>query len=304
MSNQIEFRHYRYFLALAEDLHFGKAAERLYISQPGLSRQIKQMEEFLGIKLFERHNRKVQLSTAGLYLQKELNSTFNRLNEIVNHAKLLNDGLNGNLNLAYVGSAMQDVIPNLMLEFKKHHPNVLFSLKEMDNNKQIQALLNQEIDLGFVRMERVPRGLKIQSVFEDTFSLVLPKDHPINEENFKNLSQLKDESFIFFDSSYSESYYEKMMQIFDESGFSPLISHNTVNASSIFRLVENNFGISIVPTSLQQGYNMNVKFIELLKIPQRTTLKLVWNSLNTNPILGNFLKVITTLVIDTNHNLF
>ncbi|MBI9060039.1 MAG: LysR family transcriptional regulator [Labilibaculum sp.] len=289
MSNQLELRHYKYFLALAEDLHFRKAAERLFISQPGLSRQIKQMEENLGVELFERHNRKVKLSKAGLYMQKELNLHFKRLDDIIEHAKLLSDGLDGHLNLGYLGSAMQDVIPNLMLEFKKNQPNVLFSLKEMDNNKQIQALLNQEIDLGFVRMERVPRGLSIQSVFEDTFSLVLPKEHPINEENFKNLSQLKDESFIFFDSSYSESYYEKMMQIFDESGFSPLVSHNTVNASSIFRLVENNFGISIVPTSLQLGYDMDVKFIELTEIPQRTTLKLVWNSVNTNPILEKFL---------------
>lgn len=291
MSNQLELRHYKYFLALAEDLHFRKAAERLFISQPGLSRQIKQMEENLGIQLFERHNRKVKLSKAGVYMQNELNLHFKKLDDIIEHAKLLNDGLDGHLNLGYLGSAMHDVIPNLMLEFKKNHPNVLFSLKEMDNNKQIQALLNQEIDLGFVRMERVPRGLKVQSVFEDTFSLVLPKDHPINEENFKNLSQLKDESFIFFDSSYSESYYEKMMQIFDESGFSPLVSHNTVNASSIFRLVENNFGVSIVPTSLQRGYNMDVKFIELLKIPQTTTLKLVWNSVNTNPILEKFLQL-------------
>ncbi len=294
MSNQIEFRHYKYFLALAEDLHFRKAAERLFISQPGLSRQIKQMEEILGMSLFERDNRKVKLTMAGQYLQKELTNNFKRLDEIVNHAKLLSDGLNGNLNLGYVGSAMQDVIPELLLKFKKNHPDVLFSLKEMDNNKQIQALLNHEIDVGFVRMERVPRGLSIQSVFEDTFSLVLPKDHPINESNFTNLSQLKNDSFIFFDASYSESYYEKVMQIFDESGFAPLISHNTVNASSIFRLVENKFGVSIVPTSLKLGYDMGIKFIELNKIPQRTTLRAVWNNKNTNPILKNFLQLTTS----------
>jgi len=292
MSNQIEFRHYKYFLALAKDLHFRKAAERLYISQPGLSRQIKQMEDDLGISLFERHNRKVELTQAGLYLQKELTTNFKRLDDIVSHAKLLNDGIDGNLKLGYVGSAMQKVIPELLLEFKKKHPNVLFSLNEMDNEKQIQALLKQEIDIGFVRMERVPRGLNIQSVLEDTFSLVLPKDHKINESNFKGLSQFKDESFILFDSSYSVSYYEKVMQIFDDSGFAPLISHYTVNASSIFRLVENNFGVSIVPTSLKLGYDMDIKFIELKEIEQHTTLRTVWNSMNTNPILDNFLNVI------------
>lgn len=297
MSNQIELRHYRYFLALAKDLHFRKAAERLYISQPGLSRQIKQMEEDLGICLFERHNRKVELTKAGTYLQKEIKGVFKQLDDITEHAKLLNDGLDGNLNLAYVGSAMQIVIPDLLLKYKNTYPHVLFNLNEMDNEKQIQALLNREIDLGFVRMERVPRGINIQSVFEDTFSLVLPKDHYLNESNFKDLIQLKNEPFILFDSSFSESYYEKMMQIFDNSQFSPLISHNTVNASSIFRLVEKNFGVAIVPTSLKLGYNMNVKFIELKNIPQRTTLRMVWNNMNTNPVLDN---LINTLIPEKN----
>ncbi|RZT95771.1 LysR family transcriptional regulator [Ancylomarina subtilis] len=292
MSNQIEFRHYKYFLALAKDLHFRKAAERLYISQPGLSRQIKQMENDLGISLFERHNRKVELTKAGLYLQKELTNTFKRLDDVIAHAKLLNDGLDGNLRLAYVGSAMQKIIPDLLLKYKSKHPRVLFNLNEMDNNKQIQALLNQEIDVGFVRMERVPRGISIQSVFEDSFSLVLPKDHSLNESNFKNLSQLKDEPFILFDSSYSESYHEKMMQIFDQSQFTPLISHYTVNASSIFRLVENKFGVAIVPTSLKLGYDMGIKFIELNDIPQRTTLKMVWNNMNTNPVLDNLINTL------------
>ena len=292
MGNQLEFRHFRYFLAVAEDLHFRKAAERLYISQPGLSRQIKQMEDSLGISLFERHNRKVELTKAGKYLQKELAGSFIRFDELLEHAKLLNDGIDGNLKLGYVGSAMQKAIPEILIQFRKKHPNVLFSLKEMDNTKQIQGLLNQEIDIGFVRLERVPRGLEMFSILEDTFSLVLPKSHKIDEQNFKGLSQFKDEPFILFDASYSESYYEKVMQIFDDSGFCPIVSHNTVNASSIYRLVENSFGVSIVPTSLKFGFNMEIKFIELKDIPQRTTLRIVWNNMNTNPVLQNILNVI------------
>ncbi len=291
MSNQTEFRHFRYFLAVAEDLHFRKAAERLYISQPGLSRQIKQMEDDLGISLFERHNRKVELTIAGKYLQEELSNNFRRLDDIVNHAKLLNDGIDGNLKFGYVGSAIQEIIPDLLLQFKNTHPNVLFTLNEMGNNKQIQALLNQEIDIGFVRIERVPRGLNIQAVLEETFSLVLPKAHKIDESNFKDLTQLKNEAFIFFDASYSESYHEKVMQIYDDSGFSPLISHYSIHASSIFKLVENNFGISIVPSSLKLGYDMDIKFIELKNIPQRTTLSAAWNKMNKNPILKSFLNV-------------
>ncbi len=291
MSNQIEFRHYRYFLAVAKELHFRKAADLLFISQPGLSRQIKQMEKELGIKLFERHNRKVELTAAGEYLQKELTDNFKRLDDIVAHAKLLNDGIDGNLKLSYLGSAMQKVIPELLLKLEAGHPNVLINLTELDNKSQIQALLKQEIDVGFVRMERIPRELDIKPIFEDTFSLVLPKNHKLNTNNFTSISQLKDEHFILFDASYSESYYEKVMQIFDDSGFSPIVSHSTVNASSIYRLVENNLGVSIVPTSLQSGYDLGIKFIELKNIPQRTTLKIIWNKTNSNPILYNFLKL-------------
>jgi len=296
MSNQLEFRHFKYFLAVAKKLHFRKAAEQLYISQPGLSRQIKQMENDLGIKLFERHNRKVELTKAGLYLQKELIANFKRLDDILDKTKLINDGINGNLKLAYVGSAMQKLIPELLLKFRETNQNVLINLTENDNERQIQALLNQEIDIGFVRLERVPKGLEIHSTLEETFSLVLPKNHKINSSNFESLYQFKDEHFILFDALYSLSYYEKVMQIFDNSGFFPTVSHSTVNASSIYSLVENNFGISIVPTSLQYGYNFEIKFIELDNIPQRTTLKIVWNRTNTNPILKSFLNVVSQFV--------
>jgi len=292
MGNRIELRHLKYFLAVAEDLHFRKAADKLFISQPGLSKQIKILEDDLGVKLFERHNRKVKLTKTGEYLKEAVAKNLKNLDSILSHARLLDDGVEGSLKFGYVGSAMQEEIPKLLLEFSKSHPNVIFSLNEMDNNKQIKALLEQDIDLGFVRISRVPKGLGIIPVFEDTFSLVLPKDHKINESNFEDLSQLKDEPFILFDTSYSESYYEEIMQIYNDFGFEPLVSHYTVNASSIFRLVENNLGVSIVPTSLKLGYDMNIKFIELKEIKQRTTLKVVWNTENTNPSLKSILKIL------------
>lgn len=292
MGYQIEFRHFMYFLAVAEELHFKRAADKLFISQPGLSRQIKRMETELNLQLFERHNRKVRLTEAGSYLQKELTYFFGHLEDIINHSKLLHNGIEGNLKLGYVGSAIQKIIPELLLKFRDTHPNVLINLTEIENKKQIHALLNNEIDIGFVRMERVPKGLKLKPTLEETFSIVLPKNHKINKSNFKSLSQLKHEHFILFDSSYSESYYEKVMHIFDDAGFTPLVSHTTVNASSIYRLVENNFGVSVVPTSLKLGYDMKIKFIELSKIPQRTTLKIVWNVSNKNPILKRFLNII------------
>lgn len=294
MSYQIEFRHLKYFLAVAETLHFRKAAEKLFISQPGLSRQIKEMEVGLEVNLFDRHNRQVKLTPAGIYLKEELSKNLKSLDAILHHAKLLEEGKDGQLNFGYVGSAMQHIIPDLLLKFTKSHPNILFSLKEMDNNKQIEGLIAQDIDIGFVRLERIPKGLMASPVLKEPFCLVLPKEHPINSDNFENVSLLKDEHFILFDPEYSASYYENVMDIFHHSGFSPLVSHNTIHADSIYKLVENNFGISIVPKSLQNHSISTIKFIELDKIPQRTILSAVWNPNNRNPILNKILALTET----------
>ncbi|TYA74708.1 LysR family transcriptional regulator [Seonamhaeicola marinus] len=297
MSNQLELRHLKYFLAVAEELHFRRAAERLYISQPGLSRQIKQMEDDLGVTLFERHNRKVLLTKAGEYLKKELTITLKNLEHTLQHTKLLHDGKMGDLKFGYVGSAMQDIIPNLLLAFETDFPNVVFSLKELDNETQIHDLLSFDLDLGFVRLERVPKGLEIQPILKENFCLVLPKSFEVSSKSLKNLESFKNESFILFDPKYSASYYEKVMQIFDDSGFSPIVSHNTIHAGSIYKLVENGFGISIVPKSLAANNNENLKFIELDKIKQKTTLSVVWNKNNRNPMLLNLLEAIKNLTL-------
>jgi DNA-binding transcriptional LysR family regulator len=292
MSYQIELRHMRYFIAVAEELHFRKAAEKLFISQPGLSRQIKLFEEELGVVLFERHNRKVVLTKVGAYLKEEFTLQLKTLSHTLDTAKLLQDGKKGALKIGYVGSAMQDVIPNLLLRFEKNHPNILFNLKEIDNQKQLDGLLDYSLDIGFVRLERVPRTLNIKTILKENFCLVLPKNHLISENNFKSLDQFRAESFILFDAKYSASYYEKVMQIFDDCGFAPLISHNTIHSSSIFKLVENNFGISIVPKSLAQKRGHQIKFIELDMIAQKTILSVIWNKKNTNPILNAVLELL------------
>jgi DNA-binding transcriptional LysR family regulator len=282
----------RYFLAVAEELHFRKAAEKLFISQPGLSRQIKLLEEELGIILFERHNRKVVLTTVGEYLKTEFTQQLRIIDSTLTNAKLIHDGKKGELKIGYVGSAMQDVIPNLLLKFEDKNPDILFDLKEIDNQKQIEDLVSLSLDIGFVRLERVPLTLEIKTILDENFCLVLPKHHPINEHNFESIAQFREESFILFDAKYSASYYEKVMQIFDDCNFTPIISHNTIHSSSIFKLVENNFGISIVPKSLAKKSGYRIKFIELDTIVQKTKLSIIWNKKNGNPLLKDFLRLL------------
>lgn len=287
----MELRHIKYFLAVAEELHFRKAAEKLFISQPGLSRQIKHLEKELGVVLFKRNNRNVVLTAVGEYLKVEFSNQIKMLNNTLQSAKLLQEGKKGGLKIGYVGSAMQDVIPKLLINFEKDNPNVLFDLKELDNKNQIDDLMSFNLDIGFVRMQRIPRDLAIKTILNEYFCLVLPEHHIIDNQNFKNLLQLKEASFILFDAKYSASYHEKVMQIFDDMSITPIISHNTVHASSIFRLVENNFGISIVPKSLANKGGYKVKFIDLDMLPQRTKLSAVWHKKNTNPILQEFLRL-------------
>jgi len=292
MSYQLELRHIRYFLAVAKDLHFRKAAEKLFISQPGLSRQIKQLEEDTKLQLFDRHNRKVTLTPTGEYLNTELTKVIHNLDAIFSQAKLIEQGIEGELKMGYVGSAIHSAIPKLLIKIRDKFPSIIFDLKEMDNQKQIEAISKQEIDFGFVRYDRLPKNINKKAIYEDTFSIVLPASHPMTQRKFRDLSQLKDERFILFDASYSESYYEKVMQIFEDSDCSPTISHKTVHANTIYSLVENNFGVSIVPTSLKHGYDRAIKFIELKKIAQRTNLQVIWNKENLSPMVKNIVDIV------------
>lgn len=287
MNYQLELRHFKYFLAVAEELHFRKAAEKLFISQPGLSRQIKQMEEILDTSLFIRDKKKVSLTTAGVYLKGEVEYLLNHLQLTQKQLKTIGEGNLGEVRIGFLGSAMQEVIPKLLLQLKKSSSGIKTSLEEFSNHAQVDAILKDKLDIGFVRLARVPKGIQIAPVHEDSFSVVLPKNHTLNKKSFKHMGQLKDEDFILFAQEYSPLYYDTVMSICEDSDFSPKISHKSVHAQTIFKLVESSLGIAIVPTSLQHGFQMDVKFIELKKIPQKAVLSVIWKEDNRNPALQN-----------------
>lgn len=195
---QIELRHFTYFLVVAEELHFRNAAERLCISQPGLSTQIKQMEDLLGAKLFIRDKKRVRLTPAGEYLKGEVAYLLNYVSKTKKQLRLIGQGELGEVRIGFLGSAMQNVIPELLLKLQKAHPELHTTLEELSNRAQINGLLNNELDLGFVRLGSVPQGLVSLPVFDDTFSLVLPNNSPLNANNFKGMHQLAAAQFILF----------------------------------------------------------------------------------------------------------
>ncbi|AHF15360.1 LysR substrate-binding domain-containing protein [Niabella soli] len=283
MSYQIELRHLHYFSVLAEELHYRKAAERLYISQPGLTRQIKQMEALYGTDLFVRGKRFVQLTAAGKFLQTEVLILLNQLDNIQLQLKQIGEGKRAELKIGFIGSAAQTVIPDVLFQLNKRYPDIAISLNELPNETQLEYLQENKLDFGLVRSHIAPAGLTLKKITEEPFSLVVPKNHRIQLRNFKSIKQFEQEHFILFARDYSTEYYQLVMSIFSDSGFTPQVHHKTVNALTIFKLVEKGMGIAIVPSSLCQGYSIPVNFIPLTRIPQRSQLSLVWNAKNRNP---------------------
>ncbi len=292
MSNQIELRHLHYFRIVAEELHFRKAAERLFISQPGLSRQIKQLEELLEVTLFERDKRNVKLTAAGNYLKDEVTFIENHMTAIQKQIKLIDSGEEGEIRIGFVGSAMQNVLSDLLMDLNTSFPKIHAQLEELSVTKQIHAVQHDELDLGFVRINNTPLDLISLPVYEDTFSIVIPEDHKLTTANFKHVGQLQEESFILFSNDYSPLYYNKIMSICSDRGFNPKISHKSVHANTIFKLVESGLGVAIIPTALQHGFDFKVRFIELNRIKQRTQLSVIWKASNRNPILHNVLSLL------------
>lgn len=282
MGYQIELRHFFYFKTLAEELHFRKAAERLFISQPGLSRQIKQMEEILNTRLLDRNKKEVHLTKAGQYLKSELDILFDHVDQIQNKLQKMEEGKIASLKLGFIGSAVQTILPKLLKKIKELQPLIEINLNELSNENQIELLLKNELDFGFMRLQENPVGLSSKPIVTEKFMLVLPKKHPCNRGTETDLLDFREESFILFAKEYSNSYYDLIMSIFHSHGFRPKVSLRTVNALTIFRLVEEGQGIAIVPTSLNKGYVTNLDFIVLDNIPQQTTLFMVWNERSKN----------------------
>lgn len=294
MSYQLELRHFKYFLAVADELHFRKAAEKLCISQPGLSRQIKQMEEIVATPLFLRNKKKVSLTPAGAYLKTEVEFILNHLEITQKQIQLIAAGNFGEIRIGFLGSAMQTVVPDLLLKLKERFPQIKTSLEELSNNAQVNAILKDKLDIGFVRLARVPEGLGMKTVLKDSFSVVLPENHILNTDTFKSIGQLAEEEFILFSQDYSALYFDTVMSICEDAGFTPKVSHKSVHAQTIFKLVENNLGIAIVPTSLQYGFKMGVKFIELANIKQKAKLAVIWKKDNRNPTIKHCLNLVLT----------
>ncbi|ELR71537.1 Putative transcriptional regulator [Fulvivirga imtechensis AK7] len=246
----------------------------------------------LGHELFVRTNRKVSLSHAGELLKEEAEAILTQLKRSMEQWQFRVEGGEGIVRIGFVGSAMQVYLPKILKEFTAKYPKIRFYLKELNNKDQLHALDKKELDIGFVRANILMANLQSLPVFKENLTLVLPENHAITEQNFVDMGQLAEESYILFPNESSQMFYGQIMTLCKEHGFIPRISHQSIHGPTIFKLVESGLGISIVPNSLVDRYNYKVKYIELKNIAHKTELFAAWNKYNDNTALAYLLGIL------------
>ncbi len=289
----MNLRHLKYFSALAECLHFGKAAERLFMTQPPLSRQIKELETELGVTLFHRDKRNVSLTLQGEFLYAESQKLFGQLEGIKRSIKLIDQGVVGQIRIGYVGAAMHCVLPDLLVGLIKTYPDINTILSELSTEHQVQAIKSGQLDVGFVRTPIHLDDLAVESVYEEKFALVLPKDSQFDKAEPVQLRQMANEPFIAFARECGPALVDSIINICNKCGFSPHIVHETSQINTIIRLVESGLGYAIVPASVQRGYNLQVRFIALEEFEERAHLSMVYRAVDMNPVVRNFVESVT-----------
>jgi DNA-binding transcriptional LysR family regulator len=286
----MELRHLLYFKTVAEHLHFRNAAESLFISQPPLSRQIRELEEELGVQLFLRNNKRVILTDAGKYFKEEVDAIFARLEESKSMAQQIHLAESGELKIGYISSVYQPHLAGVLKSLRQVFPHIKTSLYERPTIKQIEALEQGKLDVGILRAPVHSEKLQLKTLFFDPFMVITPAINQKEVDQKELIAYIKNKPFIFFNKEYAPDYYSKLIEICNRMGFKPDITHEVNNVHSILQLVEAGLGVSIVPSSLKQQYkNMKILFIDLDEIPVNTEVVLAYKPSNLNAALKWFI---------------
>lgn len=288
----VELRHLRYFIAVAEELHFSRAAERLHISQPPLSQQIRDLEEELGIKLFERTKRQVLLTEAGKVFLDRSYLVLGQLEQAIEATQKIGRGEIGRLVIGFVDSAMYTVLPEILRIFREQFPAVELRLHELTTAQQIEALHHKQVDIGIVRSAISEPGLSVECLLPESLVLALPETHLLAAHPQVSLSDLADESFILFPAKMGPVFYEQIIYLCQQAGFRPKVAQEAVQMHTIIGLVAAGLGVAIVPASLQNFHRSGVTYRPLQEQISNTGLYLTWRQHDSSPVISAFLDLV------------
>ena len=289
----MELRPLRYFVVLAEELHFGRAAERLGIAQPALSQQIQRLEQELGLSLFERTRRRVRLTLPGTRFLEGARTTLAEANLAVRAAQQAARGETGNLAVGFVTSALYGVFPDVIRLFRQRYPDIHLVLNEMPIVRQTEELLSGRIQVSFLRRPLDEQGLIVRTISKEPWVVALPQAHRLAKARHITLRSLSKDQFILFPRELAPSLYDQVISMYLEAGFSPRIALEA-QMQAIVSLVAAGIGVALVPSSLENLRRKGLVYRPLAGSAPKAELAVAWQKENSSAILQSFLGVVRT----------
>ena len=291
MDQDLELRHLRYFVAVAEELHFGRAAHRLHLSQPPLSQQIRRLEEIVGYPLFVRTSRSVRLTTAGEALLTRARRTLHNVQRDLEETRSIGQGEVGSLNVGFVGSAMLTTLPAIFGAFRKAFPRVQLRLYESFTAQVAEGLESGTLDAGILRDSDVHEGFQVTPLLSESFVAVLPATHACARQKSMSPAVLRGEPFVYYPRSAGERAFEKPLTLFEEHGFRPHIVQEASHWLTILRLVGAGLGVSVAPACVRRIPSAEVVCVPLRNTKITTEIELARVRGDNRPIVAQFARI-------------
>ena len=290
MNDQVELRHLRYFLAVAETLHFTHASKQLHIAQPALSQQIRRLESLLGLDLLIRTTRGVKLTDAGELLVQRARATIARVDDDLVQVLRVGRGDEGTLRIGFSGSVMFTELPAAIRRFRRNYPNVELQLREMWTSAQVDALNDGSLDLAFLRDGEDQEGLATETIVRERYVAVLPDAHPLLARKSLRITDLRAEPFVLFARYMGPLAYDRTIDCCKRAGFIPNIVQYSPQFPTLFRLVAAGIGVSLAPACMTRLTVAGAEFREISS-NARTSIDVAIRPGLTNPIAENFLRI-------------
>lgn len=289
----VELQQLEYFIAVAEELNFRRAAERLHIAQPPLSRRIRQLEQSLGVELLHRTTRHIELTAAGTIYLQEAKQILTQVQQATALAKLAEHGKHGHLTVGFEGSSAYDIVPVSVRVFKEKFPMVSISVHEMATGDQVPAIQGGQLGVGFgVPLRFNGYNLTVKTILQEPLIAVLPQNHVLASQLSLNLSTLQDETFIICPRHYRCGLYDHIIVACHQAGFSPKLMQETQEVHSILGFVAAGLGIALLPASVEHLQRSHIIYRPFNPPLEGLDLAMAWRSENESPILPAFLEVV------------
>lgn len=293
----MELRHLRYFVTLAEELHFGRAARRLHVSQPPLSIQIKALENELGVLLFERSQRRVELTSAGAVFLKDARDILARTASAADAARRAARGETGELTVGFVTTADYNVLPSALREFRQCNPLVRLILREATSDVQLRDLADERLDVGFLLPPVDDDRLGTLPLVREPLVAALPEQHALARgKGPLALNKLAESPFILIPRHMAPSLYDDIVSFCRRAGFSPRVEQEAVQMQTIVSLVSVGLGVALIPASLRHLGRTGVVYRTLKEASPLTETVLAWRRSDHRPTLQRFLEAVKRAV--------